>query len=59
MGLIAEKDMDETYETRKKSYKMRVGKCERKGTIVESKLACEGGVETDLTDELLCLMEWL
>jgi hypothetical protein len=51
--------MDETYETRKKSYKMRVGKCERKGTIVESKLACEGGVETDLTDELLCLMEWL
>ena len=23
------------------------------------KLACEGGVKTDLTEELLCLLEWL
>jgi hypothetical protein len=26
---------------------------------VARKLACEGGVKTDLTEELLCLLEWL
>jgi hypothetical protein len=38
---------------------MRVGKCEVKGTFVERKLTCEGGVKTDLTEELLYLLEWL
>jgi len=50
--------MDETYETRK-NHKMRVGKCEGKGTFVECKLTCDSGVKTDLTEELLYLLEWL
>jgi len=36
---------------------MRVGNCEGTGTIVESNLTREGGIETDLTDELLYLLE--
>ena len=34
---------------------MRVGKCEGKGTFVERTLTCEGGVKTDLTEELYLL----
>ena len=30
---------------------MQVGKCEGKGTFVEPKLTCEGGVKSDLTEE--------